>query len=100
MLKITNMKPLEAEQIVRIANECGLSFWSEGNYQIETKRENSFVKTARFEKEIVGFIVARLIMSYSTDPYYPQISTPDSPPIIDCKTRNLKAAKLIEQTKI
>lgn len=50
-------------EVMRIAEDCGLSYWSEADYRAELEREGSytFQAEATSEQAITGFIIVRLI---------------------------------------
>jgi ribosomal-protein-alanine N-acetyltransferase len=72
----TEIVPMRAEsvtEVIKIAEECGLSYWSETDYRTEIDRSGSYTFQAESkpEKVIVGFIIMRLIMRKDSD--YPSI---------------------------
>jgi ribosomal-protein-alanine N-acetyltransferase len=66
--------PIRAEsvaEVVKIAEECGLSYWSEADYRAELDRSGSYAFQAESipGKTVVGFIIMRLITK--KDDHYP-----------------------------
>jgi [ribosomal protein S18]-alanine N-acetyltransferase len=56
----------DADEIMRIQDESGLSFWSKSDYQNELNRNDSIFKLARgADEKIVGFALVRLLMNNS-----------------------------------
>ncbi len=58
-LEIIPMEVREIEQVLAIACESGLSFWSFADYKKEIDIFDGFIKVARINGETIGFIVAR-----------------------------------------
>jgi ribosomal protein S18 acetylase RimI-like enzyme len=67
------MRAESAPDIVRIAEESDLSYWSEQDYLAEIGRRGSFALQAESEsrKIAAGFVIMRLIMIY--DDYNPSV---------------------------
>lgn len=72
-VELTRMKPQDAEEVFQLAEECGLSFWSRTEYELEVHRKDSFITTAKRNNKTIGFIAARLITSLIADDFSSQI---------------------------
>ena len=57
------MKVTDISEIKKIETESGLSNWNSDDYVKEINSKFSFTKSAVVENKIVGFIVARLIIT-------------------------------------
>lgn len=57
------MRAESVPEVVKLAQECGLSHWSEADYLAELERSGSylFLAESRPEQRIIGFILVRLI---------------------------------------
>ena len=55
------------EEIKRIEIECGLSVWTAQDYSKEILRPDSLFYISKENSEITGFILARLIMTETTN---------------------------------
>jgi len=66
-LKIAPLEKWQITQVLEIACECGLSFWSFKDFEEETEKAGGFVKAARINEETVGFIVARPTFEIKSD---------------------------------
>jgi ribosomal-protein-alanine N-acetyltransferase len=70
-IEIVPMRAQSVAEVVKIAEECGLSYWSEADYRAELNRAGSYT----FQAECIpgqlfaGFIVMRLITK--KDGHYP-----------------------------
>lgn len=63
-IKILGFDAKYIDEVLRIQDEAGLSFWSKEDYLSETERADSISKIAVSGKEkIVGFALARLLIS-------------------------------------
>jgi ribosomal-protein-alanine N-acetyltransferase len=62
-LEIVPMRAESVAEVVKIAEECGLSYWSEADYLAELDRVGSYTFQAEFiaGQTVVGFIIMRLI---------------------------------------
>jgi len=67
------MRAESVAEVVKIAEECGLSYWSESDYRAELDRTGSYTFQAESirGKIVVGFIIMRLITK--TDRDYPAV---------------------------
>ena len=65
------MRAESVAEIVKIAEECGLSYWSEADYRAEIDRAGSYTFQAESipGQIVAGFIIMRLITK--TDGHYP-----------------------------
>lgn len=61
-LKFSRMSLPDISEVLKIADECKLEFWSERDYLEEIKRDDSLLVAARLDGLITGFICARLII--------------------------------------
>lgn len=60
-VEIVQMSADDIEEVMKIQLEGKLSFWSFDDYQDEINRTNSFSIVAKFNDQVVGFLVARII---------------------------------------
>lgn len=60
-LKIRKAEISDAEAVKDIEIECGLAPWSVVDYRKEVEHENSVFYVGEVKREVVGFIMARLI---------------------------------------
>lgn len=61
----------DISEIIRIAEECGLSSWSENDYHEEVYRDDSIMLRLETEAlETVGFLVGRRVISSNIDNGY------------------------------
>jgi ribosomal-protein-alanine N-acetyltransferase len=65
--KIDKILQADIDQILQISSESNLSFWSKGDYLCEIRRLNSYIKVARLEKKVLGFIAARFNIEQASD---------------------------------
>lgn len=65
------MRAEAVAEVVKIAEECGLSYWSESDYRAELHRLGAYTFQAESipKNEVAGFVVMRLITK--TDKDYP-----------------------------
>jgi len=64
---IEKVKPSDIDCIKQIEIQSSLSSWSKADYLIEIDRTDSLFYLARGDKDILGFILARLIMKDTYD---------------------------------
>lgn len=62
-IEIREMKETDISEVAQIELEAELGFWGEKSYSDELKRQDSIALTAFLNNEVVGFLVARLLMS-------------------------------------
>lgn len=60
-VKIVEMQHSDVLAVKQIEIECGLAVWKIEDYLLEINRKDAITKTAVSNKEIIGFILARLI---------------------------------------
>ncbi len=66
-----SINPGDIKDVIRIAEECGLSPWSPNDYALETRRNDSTLLRLEDEKqETVGFLVGRRVPSASSETLY------------------------------
>jgi ribosomal-protein-alanine N-acetyltransferase len=58
-IRVDRVLKADIDQIIQIADEGNLSFWSKDDYFCEIERTDSYIKAARIGERIVGFIAAR-----------------------------------------
>lgn len=67
LIKIERMCASDVKRVLEIEQRTGLSSWSESHYTDLIKNPDSFAAIARHKREVVGFIVARIIASRGND---------------------------------
>ncbi|MEK7725439.1 MAG: ribosomal protein S18-alanine N-acetyltransferase [Acidobacteriota bacterium] len=60
-INVEKMSADDIDEVMKIQLEGNLSYWSFDDYKDEISRENSFSVVAKIDKQVVGFLVARLI---------------------------------------
>jgi len=60
-LTIAPMTERDIPDVLKIQEICNLTPWSEGSYKIELIQPFSLLYVAKYNKETIGFIIARLI---------------------------------------
>lgn len=73
------MKSADIPEVKAVEEKCRLSPWSEKDYRMEIDQRNSIALNARKGNKIVGFIIARLITSLSTNPELSNIKSLPNP---------------------
>jgi len=70
-IEIVPVRSESVGEVVKIAEECGLSYWSEADYRAELDRIGSYTFQAESipGQVVVGFVVMRLITNKDT--HYP-----------------------------
>ncbi len=61
-LQIEAMQAGDVVEVAEIERICGLSYWGEQAYLEEFANENSLMLVAKLKNEVVGFLLARLII--------------------------------------
>lgn len=82
---VLDFRAQDAEEILQIQTETGLSVWSKSDYLSELEREDSIFKIAQnSNKKIVGFALVRLLIGNSNT----SNSSFDSSEILNIAVRN------------
>jgi ribosomal-protein-alanine N-acetyltransferase len=70
-IEIVPMRAESVAEVIKIAEECGLSYWSEADYRAELDRAGSYAFQAESMpgQAVTGFIIMRLITI--KDSHYP-----------------------------
>lgn len=68
-INICSMSEADIVEVKKIETEYSLSPWTFRDYYDEIKRADSISLIARIDKQIVGFIISRLIMLENTSNY-------------------------------
>lgn len=69
-LVVLDFRRQDADEIMRIQDESGLSFWSKNDYLSELERADAIFKVARgADQKVIGFALVRLLMNGSDDSF-------------------------------